>query len=1040
MTKSLYISFAIGLASGGMAMAQTEAEYRNTGVVTAPLNIDALNFINLGDFRVLNEGEVYRTFNTINFTNRGVINAPISGVNQGFQFATVSGGSVTNAMSFVNQGEIYLGEGFDDFSVLLAGAELVGLSYYREGWTKIDVWAENVLNNGLMDVGIAGEVLIRGDEVNLRRSGLRSGPNRNSGFVDGDFLIFNDDGHLIYYANPKRIFDLYWATGTNSVVFDIEDRGFPIDLSEGQFDLPNPVSPSHEVFTGDPAGAPGTIGGFVQIPFAPLENYDAFVFTNLISTNSIASVVFVPTSLDDGTITSEVTFQSFGPGGIVPTVELRYLDPDPVLGEDVVNSIFITDELMLTAQTDDGTFTGENLFSLGYRAENYFLSRGNFGIGLGGQDPNSTFNFDSHIWDASAPGQPSVVTNNYAAYSISVDIEPDILLLTSGGGLIGVTGSGDIDSRAEGVFGIGIENAALFDPAFRSGRVTINAAGNLDMEKTRVRGEYYSSVTAGKSIKTDEVTLIDAPVVSLDLTSTNGLLQVQNLLPRTVRRLSGSINVYSTFWTNSLPVLGQDEEGNTVTNGINQIRHVMIVDPGDLRAIQNVSVDSLTLSATNVVLANPMFATGPVLLDAESVNITTDFFVGETTAEIGNARIDDSNMPRLREFELSSGGEMRVLNEFEIGQGNQDGQVESVIIGGVVVASALDFAADEIQVSGVMTTDRFSAGPIRLRAENTDLSLSALLSNGDFIIESSNLTLQSAQIGAGGFFDVAGGLELGIGRLYLAISDSMDDGGPAGGSLLQVTDGFEMSSKPPVGDLLGTFVESTARRFREISHVWAGEDRGASEAGFENNMAIGALQLTGGEFSLFTFVAPQGDNALYVRDLFLNGYTAENFEDGFFVEPGMKVYFSTINGPVGELDPAEFDGMFDGRLIHVAEPAGSGESYTNSSGQLVRVSEAVLYSPTLDSDGDGIMNAYDSDPLGGVLVEVERVAGENPTTLIKWNGAARTNYRVEFKDSIEAEGWNLLTSITTNMRAKQVVVEDDSENGGLRIYRVIYLP
>src|SRR5260221_3161043 len=98
-------------------------------------------------------------------------------------------------------------------------------------------------------------------------------------------------------------------------------------------------------------------------------------------------------------------------------------------------------------------------------------------------------------------------------------------------------------------------------------------------------------------------------------------------------------------------------------------------------------------------------------------------------------------------------------------------------------------------------------------------------------------------------------------RLDLAVARSLSDTGGGSGNSLECQDGFRLLVKPQTGDLIGTAIQSTAPAFAAVEHLWAGEDRGATKAGYTGNVALGQLTLVPqGTDPLFVFSGTSGGN------------------------------------------------------------------------------------------------------------------------------------------------------------------------------------
>ncbi|HAV62914.1 MAG TPA: hypothetical protein DCY13_11185, partial [Verrucomicrobiales bacterium] len=145
------------------------------------------------------------------------------------------------------------------------------------------------------------------------------------------------------------------------------------------------------------------------------------------------------------------------------------------------------------------------------------------------------------------------------------------------------------------------------------------------------------------------------------------------------------------------------------------------------------------------------------------------------------------------------------------------------------------------------------------------------------------------------------------------------------------------------------------------------------------------------------------------------------------------IYFSSSN-----LDPGMLDGMADGRLVFV--PPSPGSSVALELGRLrYLLSSDLVTSTTIDSDGDGIVNALDQNPFDGVRVVVEPW-GSAGAKLLWWNAAARTEYTVQFRDDVADSQWHDLKRVYSGTSGGVVGTLDGPESGANRFYRVTYQP
>lgn len=152
----------------------------------------------------------------------------------------------------------------------------------------------------------------------------------------------------------------------------------------------------------------------------------------------------------------------------------------------------------------------------------------------------------------------------------------------------------------------------------------------------------------------------------------------------------------------------------------------------------------------------------------------------------------------------------------------------------------------------------------------------------------------------------------GTGDITLQIADEFSDA-PIGGvegnnTLTAINGGVWVTTKPAKSSLLNTVIDLQVANRMTSRNYWAADDLGDTEAGWEDNLAVGALLLEGvGPTTYFRFY-PYNDEkglrdggAIYVRDLYL-GFVEDsdaniNYDKILSLEEGMKLYY--VNCYVG---------------------------------------------------------------------------------------------------------------------------------------------
>ena len=161
------------------------------------------------------------------------------------------------------------------------------------------------------------------------------------------------------------------------------------------------------------------------------------------------------------------------------------------------------------------------------------------------------------------------------------------------------------------------------------------------------------------------------------------------------------------------------------------------------------------------------------------------------------------------------------------------------------------------------------------------------------------------------------------------------------------------------------------------------------------------------------------------------------------IDPGLTIYFGNSN-----VSAEELDGTFEGRLRWVRSYAGPASGMPVASRQsgyevkTIYVNAALMASTTIDSDGDGTANAYDTWPFDGVTLKDLQVMGQPATELrISWDAAAETVYRVEKTSGLTPPEWTHHVTLTNTEPSVRTLTITDAIPSGTdqkRFYRVRY--
>lgn len=1001
MIKTGLTTIAAVLLSSFASVAATTPLYVNHGTVSVAPQIDAAAFFNDGEFDIFTSLP-FSTLNTVNFTNRGsMFGSP------GWRLDYAGPGQRQPMNSFVNTG-LMESRDASGFTIIIGDSglnQVIGNG--RASVSYMLLSATNVNSSGLLTVGTGGLLKVQAKTAKLNRSGVRSGASPSGGISgNSDYVLFGGTNYL----NAPEILDNYWGLGINQAL--VTTRGAPLDLlntvnGDFQFNVPNPVSPPHEV---QQQLLNSNVYNTVIIPTLLNSNkYSAFVYTNIINSTSIViQVAYVSTNLNNGDVKATVLWAPGGNGARIPIVRIGASAFDTVLYRNTTNFVYISDDM----RTRSNVFLSLNLARATGRPVNYRVGTAP-PIGWFTAVPsNKPFRFNEDIFNFA--WTYAILTNSYSAYSFLINRQASDPFLSQ---FVGLPSRG---------FSLGNPFAPdLFDPTNRQGRIEIDATESLDLSRTRIRADQYARIKS-PNVVMDANTTLDSSYISLDIGSATGSVMLDSLIPRTVDRISGQINCYSATWTNQLVEFDFSDPDVTTSNVTFINQHIFIVDNGNIEKTVDVTVAENFITATNITIRDSMRISTGLRLAGENVSLEAEYF--EVYDKLNN--LGPTNF--VGTINLTNSGS--VYNFGGTVLGTQPGDPLSTYYNGGLWYSIWH----EIDVAELINDGSIYAasGPVYLTAQSGNLNLGSVVAIGDVYLNFDVLDAGFSSVGAGGFF-IASGLSI-PGKIHVNIAGAINDGGEFQGATLNTwyaTDGFEMLAKPMFGDFHGTAMTSFGPEFGEVVHKWAGEDRGLSVEGYKDNAAIGRLTLDGGILSLFTFDTVDGNNALYVEYLELRSF-AVFVNEALDIKPGMKIYFSRANVPINQLD-----GKFGGRLRYLPiSTAGATTAVTLASGQTFVAKNNLLFSSILDSDRDGIANSQDTTPFDEAKITVEYVNDPAPTALISWDAAPRTEYILQYKNDVADADWQELDRRTTFSDLRRVVVTDPAAASGHRYYRIIYVP
>jgi hypothetical protein len=281
---------------------------------------------------------------------------------------------------------------------------------------------------------------------------------------------------------------------------------------------------------------------------------------------------------------------------------------------------------------------------------------------------------------------------------------------------------------------------------------------------------------------------------------------------------------------------------------------------------------------------------------------------------------------------------------------------------------------------------------------------------------------------------------------------------PAGKVFVLSGAGVKLGANAASNDLSGVSVSVSAGRFETAFVAWPSLDRGTEAAGFVNNSAIASLVLTVGEYGRADIRASgSGERALYTRRLELNGefsqyinitnktFDADGLASVLSIDSNTRLYYSIVSVNGIELSAPVLDGALGGRLrlVPIIGANGGPISMTVGDGYVVEAPWAVRYSVSLDSDGDGLVNALDATPFSGAVVTTKAIEllGK-PYLEISWDAAAHTDYQILAQEPAVGSAWTGLSRMAnTSSTSKVLKFYDPLDQGtGAKAYSILYKP
>ena len=1079
-------SLILAVACSWVAVA---GDFYNGGNYSVDRPIDAVSFVNAGTFSA-DTFDLFATRNTLNYTNLGTIQA-----SYGMELLNVNSSGFRYPSQNIVNGDRAVIEGIG--SAIFGFGYPDGQSYtYGDGGYLI-LKATNIVNRGRISVSFWGDLSASGQQVDLTRSTLTT-LNRTS----PEFGRFASLEGGIHVANsPGGVENLYWGYSTIPVDFASFATARPVRttyttaatnivVTNILADVDISYLAAIDRVPGNPIDNPEnwTRDGISSAGRPPVPALVYIQTNQLTATNNRINAVFIINR------NSNIVASASVDGTRSLAVTLGYLNTNNTAGSVEFESLRIV-ESFTTAPT--------NIYGWDYRTPNTAVpynvrltrnvgvsipinraERAVIGDELNPLNPISKSNLLSRYLNDSRSGANSaftkdlftkgyfglltngvaytnlVSTNDYMAYAFAITSLPSKIpnpTNSTYGSLISGFGNRFFGSQSQSSFGYATNLA---------GRVRIEA-NNLNLEDTRIRAHGVINIKA-KHVTSSATTSIAAPYAQYDLGSTNGTMIYRGLNPVGQPNLTGIIKVFVTSWTNTAEfpdpaaaaATSDPNAGTGTTTPVNLLAdthfRVMIID-ADIDPLKATGeLVGLKLRATNLTTVDPIlyqvpnvdalptsypdgFSGASSISGNEQVAPVTENWINQGNFElIGALGVSSRTFPMLKTLSNSSD----ILGErVALGVGQTTALSYITNTGALISSGYMGLGASILHHAG-----RIEGGNV------IDLAANSLVLAGTNSIVAGgglNITAKDLDASAGGAISTANLMTLNVSDKFVA---------PAGKVLALAAAGLTLTSNATSNDLSGVSVSVSAGRFQTAFVDWPGLDRGTEAAGFVNNSAIAALVLTIGEYGRADIRASgSGDRALYTKRLELNGdfsqfinitnktFDAEGLASALSIDGNTRLYYSIVSVNGIELSGPVLDGALGGRLrlVRISGANGGPISLAVGNGYVVEASWAVRYSVSLDSDGDGLVNALDATPFSGAVVTTKAIEIQGkPYLEISWDAAANTEYQILAQEPAVDSTWSGLSRMSNTSGASKVLKFYDplDQGTGAKAYRILYKP
>lgn len=620
------------------------------------------------------------------------------------------------------------------------------------------------------------------------------------------------------------------------------------------------------------------------------------------------------------------------------------------------------------------------------------------------------------------------VPNNYSIYTTTVQ-QPEGIPTTSGY-YYGLISPGDFSNNIYSYVNAQLvatdvpTNEVLHGyPFYLPGRVQISASKGLNLSHTSVSGMNYLLLNSTNEFDSDGQSVFPAPYADMYLGHTNGTMNITNVVASAIPLWSGTVQAWSSRWfyTDPSNVISNPYLPFNNTNAVRYDFRVLLVasqlNPStapQLGTFQLFSSNNVVISDVVNVNSNLFFTCTNLLLTTNGIGAASPD--GELNLSVPTF-LWASGTPRLRC--LTNNGAIRLPSLTANVFGGAALPYLAMVNAGYIYNGAgsainsLDFENYGTFITG--------SGKFTVQSLNTTMINATVLATNDvFSVTASSLLINNTAIQAGR-------------SLTLQATNVLTDNGVTSSNFWSLGEGFlglgfnnqsglTLPILPPTGDLLGTTITNIAVPGIKITDTWAGQDRGYSVTGFQNNEAVGQLVLDGQtNNSKFYFTGTGTSNAIYVDRVQLDGSSDWNSHIGTLVpsllfNTNLVIYYADAVSD-GQDVSVKLNGSNTNHLRWMPMYAGYFSS-TNMvyGGTTNAINVALAGRNNVDSDGDGILNNVDSSPVFvSSQVNFQLLLTNEPplTALITWDSIPSATNIVSYRTNLALGNWLVLTQFVS---------------------------